>query len=93
MSGPACVAPLLSLLALVVDDLPKNDRGKVDRRALPPIERDTLRAAGEVLELRPSKAGDRGIVRLRYSTHNQKGETVFTVIGNQIVRRRPADTN
>jgi acyl dehydratase len=27
---------------------------------------------------------------LRYSTFNQKGETVFTVIGNQIVRRRPA---
>jgi acyl dehydratase len=52
---------------------------------------DTLRAAGEVLELRPSKAGDRGIVRLRYSTYNQKGEMVFTVIGNQIVRRRPAD--
>jgi acyl dehydratase len=51
---------------------------------------DTLRAAGEVLELRPSKAGDRGIVRLRYSTYNQKGETVFTVIGNQIVRRRPS---
>jgi acyl dehydratase len=50
---------------------------------------DTLRAAGEVLELRPSKSGDRGIVRLRYSTDNQKGETVFTVIGNQIVRRRP----
>jgi acyl dehydratase len=50
---------------------------------------DTLRAAGEVLELRPSKAGDRGIVRIRYSALNQKGETVFTVIGNQIVRRRP----
>jgi len=44
---------------------------------------------GEVLELRPSRAGDRGIVRLRYSALNQRGETVFTVIGNQIVRRRP----
>lgn len=52
---------------------------------------DTLRAAGEVLELRPSKAGDRGIVRIRYSALNQRGETVFTVIGNQIVRRRPPD--
>lgn len=50
---------------------------------------DTLRAVGEVLELRPSRAGDRGIVRLRYSALNQRGETVFTVIGNQIVRRRP----
>jgi len=50
---------------------------------------DTLRAEGEVLELRPSKAGDRGIIRFRYSAWNQRGETVFTVIGNQIGRRRP----
>jgi len=52
---------------------------------------DTLRAAGEVLEVRLSKSGDRGIVRIRYSALNQRGETVFTVIGNQIVRRRPPD--
>ena len=50
---------------------------------------DTLRAVGEVLESRPSKTAERGIVRFRYSALNQKNETVFTVIGNQIVRRRP----
>ena len=50
---------------------------------------DTLRAVGEVFELRPSKSqADRGIVRFNYSALNQRGEKVFSVIGNQIVRRR-----
>jgi acyl dehydratase len=57
---------------------------------LPVRPGDTLRAVGEVLELRPSRSqSDRGIVRLRYSAFNQKNELVFSVIGNQIVRRTP----
>lgn len=60
------------------------------RWLLPVRPGDTLRAVGEVLELRPSKSqSDRGIVRLRYTAHNQKGELVFSVNGNQIVRRKP----
>jgi len=56
---------------------------------LPVRPGDTLRAVGEVLELRPSRSqSDRGIVRLRYSAFNQKNDLVFSVIGNQIVRRR-----
>ena len=60
------------------------------RWLLPVRPGDTLRAVGEVLELRPSKSqSDRGIVRLRYTALNQKDELVFSVNGNQIVRRKP----
>ena len=52
---------------------------------------DTLYATAEVLDTRTSqKHSDRGTVRFRYSAQNQNGEEVFSVIGIQIVRRRPA---
>jgi acyl dehydratase len=51
---------------------------------------DTLRVLAEVLEARPSTSKpDRGIVRLLYTTFNQRGEVVMTMIGNQLCRRRP----
>jgi len=51
---------------------------------------DTLRVVAEVLEARPSSSKpDRGIVRILFSTLNQRGETVSTFIGNQLCRRRP----
>ena len=51
---------------------------------------DTLYAVGEVLEIGTSKKNhDRGPIRFKYTGLNQKGETVFTVIGNQILRKRP----
>jgi acyl dehydratase len=51
---------------------------------------DTLRVVVEVIETRPSSSKpDRGIVRLRYTTLNQRDEPVMTMIGNQLVRRRP----
>jgi acyl dehydratase len=50
---------------------------------------DTLRVVAEVVEARPSTSRpDRGIVRLRYTTYNQRDETVMTLIGNQLLRRR-----
>ena len=52
---------------------------------------DTLRTEVEVIELRPSRSKtDRGIVRLRYSARNQRGETVMTLVVPQIVSRRPS---
>ena len=52
---------------------------------------DTLHVVGEVLEVRVSSSKpDRGIVRIRYTTVNQRGEAVLTFIGNQLLRRRPA---
>jgi acyl dehydratase len=53
---------------------------------------DTLRAVGEVLEVRPSATRtDRGKVRFRCTTLNQKNEPVQTVYCNQLLKRRPAD--
>ena len=51
---------------------------------------DALHVVAEVLEIRPSRSKpDRGIVRVLYTTVNQHGETVMTMIGNQLCRRRP----
>ncbi len=51
---------------------------------------DTLRATVQVLEQRPSTSKpDRGIVRLHWSTLNQRGEPVLTMTSMQLVRRRP----
>jgi acyl dehydratase len=52
---------------------------------------DTLHVVAEVIEARASTSKpDRGIVRILYTTLNQRGETVMTMIGNQLLRRRPA---
>jgi acyl dehydratase len=45
----------------------------------------------QVLEQRPSTSKpDRGIVRLRWTTLNHRGEPVLTMTSLQLVRRRPA---
>ena len=50
---------------------------------------DTLHVVAEVLEVRASSSKpDRGIVRIHYTTVNQRGEAVLTFVGNQLVRRR-----
>lgn len=49
---------------------------------------DTLRVRVEVVETRPSRRGDRGTVRCAYTTTNQHGEPVMTVLVNQIIARR-----
>jgi acyl dehydratase len=51
---------------------------------------DTLRAIVHVVEQRPSTSKpDRGIVRLRWTSLNQRGEPVLTMTSMQLVRRRP----
>ncbi|HET8577235.1 MAG TPA: MaoC family dehydratase [Methylomirabilota bacterium] len=60
------------------------------RWKLPVRAGDTVRVEVEVLEARDSTSKpDRGIVRLRYTAFNQRGEAVMTMIGNQLCRRRP----
>ena len=50
---------------------------------------DTLYGTGEVLEIIPSKSrNDRGIVRMRYTGENQKGELIVTLEIPQIMRKR-----
>jgi acyl dehydratase len=52
---------------------------------------DTLRAAVRVVEQRPSASKpDRGIVRLAWTTLNQRDEPVLTMTSMQLVRRRAA---
>lgn len=51
---------------------------------------DTLRAVVQVVEQRPSTSKpDRGIVRLHWTSLNQRGEPVLTMTSLQLVRRRP----
>ena len=51
---------------------------------------DTLRATVQVVDQRPSTSKpDRGIVRLHWTTLNQRGEPVLTMTSMQLVRRRP----
>ena len=51
---------------------------------------DTLKATVTVLEQRPSTSKpDRGIVRLRWTALNQRGEPVLTMASMQLVRCRP----
>jgi acyl dehydratase len=51
---------------------------------------DTLRATVQVMEQRPSGTKpDRGIVRLAWTTLNQRDEPVLTMTSMQLVRRRP----
>jgi acyl dehydratase len=52
---------------------------------------DTLYAKARVEEMRTSASKpDRGIVKLKYWVENQKGETVMSFYGNQLVAKRPA---
>ena len=60
------------------------------RWLLPVRPGDTLHVIGEVVEIQPSKSRlDRGMIRFRYTNLNQRGEKVLTMIGNQLLRRRP----
>jgi acyl dehydratase len=52
---------------------------------------DTLRLETEILEVRPSQSKpDRGVIRIRNVTTNQRDEVVQTFVASVLVRRRPA---
>ncbi len=51
---------------------------------------DTLRLESEVVEVRPSTSrSDRGVVKLRNVTRNQRDEIVFSSVAVLLVPRRP----
>jgi len=53
---------------------------------------DTLRLETEILDVRSSKSKpDRGVIRIRNVTTNQRGEVVQTFMAFVMVRRRPSD--
>jgi acyl dehydratase len=52
---------------------------------------DTIQVEMEVLEIRPSQSQPRyGVVKIRSTARNQRGEVVYVVIPNCWVPRRPA---
>ena len=75
-------APEISIGSPGVDEL----------RWLQPVRPgDTIRATGEILEVRASRSKpDRGIVRYRMEVLNQRDEVVMTMLSAAIVRREPA---
>jgi acyl dehydratase len=61
------------------------------RWLLPVRPGDELHVESEVLEVRPSKSRpNQGLVKVRTTTKNQKGEAVQVFVGNLVVPRRPA---
>ncbi len=51
---------------------------------------DTLRVTARVTATRASTSrADRGVVTLAYTTLNQRGEVVMSMLGRQLIRRRP----
>jgi acyl dehydratase len=52
---------------------------------------DTLHVVAKVLESRRSTSKpDRGVVKMSYTTVNQHGDAVMTLIGNQLLKVRPS---
>jgi len=61
------------------------------RWPLPVRPGDELYLDIEVLEVRPSKSRpNQGMVKVRTTTRNQKGEAVQVSVGNLVVPRRPS---
>ena len=59
------------------------------RWPLPVRPGDELHLEAEVLEVRPSKfRPGQGILKVRMTTRNQKGEAVQIFVGHLVVRRR-----
>jgi len=52
---------------------------------------DELRAESEILDVRPSRSRtDRGVVKMRTRTFNQRGEVVQEIVNIALVPRRPS---
>jgi acyl dehydratase len=60
------------------------------RWLLPVRPGDVLHLEGEVVSLTPSKTKPQGVVLVKWTLYNQKGEEVYTFTPIGIVPRRPA---
>jgi acyl dehydratase len=87
-TGSVCFR--LAVDALIGEAASLGSPGIDELRWLAPVRPgDTITARAEVLEARPSRSKpDRGIVRIRYDAHNQRGEHVFSMIGPGLFLRR-----
>jgi acyl dehydratase len=76
----------------VIHDSSLGSPGLDELRWLKPVRPgDTLHVVVKVVEVRRSASRpDRGVVRMAYATLNQHGETVMSLVGNQLLKARPA---
>ena len=51
---------------------------------------DTVRVQCEVIETRPTKSGDKGLVRTRNTVTNQHGQAVLVYQPLRLIKRKPA---
>ena len=74
----------------VIHDSSLGSPGLDELRWLKPVRPgDTLRVVAKVVEVRRSTSKpDRGVVRMTYTTLNQHGEPVMTLVGNQLLKAR-----
>ena len=54
---------------------------------------DVLHVEGEVVELTPSRTKPQGIVKIKWTAYNQRGEAVYTFTPIGIVPRRPTPSS
>ncbi len=88
-SAALCMRMIVSMLG--PDSGSLGSPGVDELRWLKPVRPgDELWVRVEVLEAVPSKSKpDRGLVKLRYTMHNQNAEDVMTMIALGLVLRRP----
>ncbi len=67
--------------------------GMDELRWLKPVRPgDTLRLRAEPIAVTPSRSKpDRGVLKYRMTIFNQHGEDVMSMVGMQMLKRRPAD--
>lgn len=95
--GSGWYTAALTMKLVIGGDMRSDDRGRVGlgiellRWPTPTRPGDILTAVTEILEARPSGSRpDRGIVKLRTLTYNQKREVMQELVANVLVPRRPA---
>jgi acyl dehydratase len=95
--GSGWYTAALTMKLVIGGDMRSDDRGRVGlgiellRWPTPTRPGDILTAVTEILEARPSNSRpDRGIVKLRTLTYNQKREVMQELVANVLVPRRPA---
>ena len=87
----AAIAMRLAITARPFGPHPLFGAGVDELRWMKPVRPgDTLQLQGEVVELVPSRTKPQGIVRIRWTAYNQKGEAVYTFNPIAIVPTRPA---
>jgi len=95
--GSGWYTAALTMKLVLGGDMRSDERGRIGlgiellRWPVPTRPGDVLTAVTEILEARPSGSRpDRGIVKLRTLTYNQKRDVMQELVANVLVPRRPA---